>query len=66
MKGDRRQRHLKILELIETHAIGTQEELARALARDGVSSKLIPVAAALVAACGIGIAASAGVQSKYT
>ena len=35
MKGDRRQRHLKILELIETHAIGTQEELARALARDG-------------------------------
>lgn len=33
--GDRRQRHLKILELIETHAIGTQEELADALRREG-------------------------------
>ncbi len=35
MKGDRRQRHLKILELISTHAIRTQEELAEALAREG-------------------------------
>ncbi len=35
MKGDRRQRHLKILELISTHAFRTQEELAEALAREG-------------------------------
>ena len=35
MKEDRRQRHLKILELITTHAIRTQEELAEALAREG-------------------------------
>ncbi len=35
IRGDRRQRHLKILELIETHAIRTQEELADALAREG-------------------------------
>lgn len=34
-RGDRRQRHLKILELIETRAIRTQEELADALAREG-------------------------------
>lgn len=35
MKEDRRQRQLKILELISTHAISTQEELAEALAREG-------------------------------
>jgi transcriptional regulator of arginine metabolism len=35
MKEDRRQRQLKILELITTHAIATQEELAAALAREG-------------------------------
>ncbi len=35
MKGDRRQRHLKILELISTHMIRTQEELIDALAREG-------------------------------
>jgi len=35
MKADRRQRHLKILELIATHAIHTQDELADALAREG-------------------------------
>lgn len=35
MTGDRRQRHLKILELITTHAIHTQDELADALAREG-------------------------------
>ena len=35
MTGDRRQRHLKILELISTHAIHTQERLAEALAREG-------------------------------
>jgi len=35
MTGDRRQRHLKILELITTHAIHTQEDLADALAREG-------------------------------
>lgn len=35
MTGDRRQRHLKILELISTHAIHTQEELGDALAREG-------------------------------
>jgi len=35
MKADRRQRHLKILELISTHAIRTQDELAAALAREG-------------------------------
>lgn len=35
MTEDRRQRHLKILELITTHAIRTQEELAEALAREG-------------------------------
>jgi len=35
MTGDRRQRHLKILELISTHAIHTQEQLAEALAQEG-------------------------------
>ncbi len=35
MTGDRRQRHLKILELISTHAIHTQDELADALAQEG-------------------------------
>lgn len=35
MTGDRRQRHLKILEIISTHAVHTQEELALALAREG-------------------------------
>lgn len=35
MTGDRRQRHLKILEIISTHAIHTQEDLAAALAREG-------------------------------
>lgn len=35
IRRDRRQRHLKILELIETHEIRTQEELAEALAREG-------------------------------
>ena len=35
MKADRRRRHLKILELIATHRISTQEELAHALAREG-------------------------------
>lgn len=35
MTGDRRQRHLKILELISTRAIHTQEQLAEALAREG-------------------------------
>jgi transcriptional regulator of arginine metabolism len=35
IRGDRRQRHLKILELISTHVISTQEELAEALAREG-------------------------------
>ena len=35
MKEDRRKRHLKILELISTHAIRTQEDLADALAREG-------------------------------
>jgi transcriptional regulator of arginine metabolism len=35
MTGDRRKRHLKILELISTRAIHTQEELAEALAAAG-------------------------------
>jgi transcriptional regulator of arginine metabolism len=35
IRNDRRQRHLKILELVETQAIRTQEELADALARAG-------------------------------
>lgn len=35
IRGDRRQRLLRILELIETQAIRTQEELAEALARAG-------------------------------
>lgn len=35
MTGDRRQRHLKILEIISTHDVRTQEELADALAREG-------------------------------
>ena len=35
IRGDRRQRHLKILELIETHSIRTQEDLADSLAREG-------------------------------
>ena len=35
MTADRRKRHLKILELISTRAIGTQEELADALAAEG-------------------------------
>ncbi len=35
MSGERRQRQLKILELISTRAIRTQEELAEALAAEG-------------------------------
>ncbi|HEU4700413.1 MAG TPA: hypothetical protein VFS40_14610 [Gemmatimonadales bacterium] len=35
MSADRRQRHLKILELISTRALHTQEELAEALAAEG-------------------------------
>ena len=35
MTADRRKRHLKILELISTRAIRTQEELADALAAEG-------------------------------
>ncbi len=35
MTSDRRRRHLKILELISTRAIHTQEELADALAAEG-------------------------------
>ncbi|HXE56740.1 MAG TPA: hypothetical protein VNK43_01960 [Gemmatimonadales bacterium] len=35
MTGDRRKRHLKILELISTREINTQEELAEALAAEG-------------------------------
>jgi transcriptional regulator of arginine metabolism len=35
MTGDRRKRQLKILELISTRAIRTQEELAEALAAEG-------------------------------
>ena len=35
MTADRRKRHLKILELISTRAIQTQEELADALAAEG-------------------------------
>jgi transcriptional regulator of arginine metabolism len=35
MSAERRQRHLKILELISTRAIHTQEELAEALAGEG-------------------------------
>ena len=35
MGADRRKRHLKILELISTRAIRTQEELAEALATEG-------------------------------
>ena len=35
MTADRRRRHLKILELISTRAIRTQEELAEALATEG-------------------------------
>ncbi len=35
MTADRRKRHLKILELISTRAIRTQEELAEALAAGG-------------------------------
>jgi transcriptional regulator of arginine metabolism len=35
MTGDRRKRHLKILELISTRSIRTQEELAEALASEG-------------------------------
>jgi transcriptional regulator of arginine metabolism len=35
MSGDRRKRHLKILELISTRPIRTQEELAEALATEG-------------------------------
>jgi len=35
IRGDRRQRHLKVLELIETHEIRTQEELVDALHREG-------------------------------
>jgi transcriptional regulator of arginine metabolism len=35
MTADRRKRHLKILELISTRAIHTQEELAEALAAEG-------------------------------
>lgn len=35
MTADRRKRHLKILELIETRPVRTQEELAEALAAEG-------------------------------
>lgn len=35
MSGDRRKRHLKILELISTRPVRTQEELAEALAAEG-------------------------------
>ena len=35
MTADRRKRHLKILELISTRAVQTQEELAEALAAEG-------------------------------
>jgi transcriptional regulator of arginine metabolism len=35
MTSDRRKRHLKILELISTRAIRTQDELAEALAAEG-------------------------------
>ncbi len=35
MTADRRKRHLKILELISTRAVRTQEELAEALAAQG-------------------------------
>ncbi len=35
MTADRRKRHLKILELISTRAIHTQEDLAEALAAEG-------------------------------
>ena len=35
MTADRRKRHLKILELVSTRAIHTQEELAEALAAEG-------------------------------
>ena len=35
MSGDRRKRHLKILELITTRPVHTQEELADALASEG-------------------------------
>jgi transcriptional regulator of arginine metabolism len=35
MTADRRKRHLKILELISTRAVRTQEELAEALASEG-------------------------------
>ena len=35
MTSDRRKRHLKILELISTHALRTQEEVAELLAREG-------------------------------
>jgi transcriptional regulator of arginine metabolism len=35
MTADRRQRHLKILELISTRVVRTQEELAEALAAQG-------------------------------
>ncbi|MBA2458220.1 MAG: arginine repressor [Gemmatimonadales bacterium] len=35
MSADRRKRHLKILELISTRAVRTQEELAEALAAEG-------------------------------
>lgn len=35
MTADRRKRHLKILELIATRALHTQEELAEALAAEG-------------------------------
>jgi transcriptional regulator of arginine metabolism len=35
MSGDRRKRHLKILELISTRPVRTQEELAEALVAEG-------------------------------
>jgi transcriptional regulator of arginine metabolism len=35
MSGDRRKRHLKILELISTRSVRTQEELAEALSAEG-------------------------------
>jgi transcriptional regulator of arginine metabolism len=35
MTADRRKRHLKILEIISTRAVRTQDELAEALAAEG-------------------------------
>ena len=41
MTADRRKRHLKILELISTRAIRTQEELAEALAAEGLGGDAV-------------------------